>query len=271
MQRTECDQCGAPSKLKYCSERCKGASRRVPCAGCQQPIYLGRGSRPAGEARCRGCRKTEPRTGVVPPAITRECERCGQGFDVQRPSNPKRYCSVACANRIHGVARSPLDRRVSRAVREAAAPGLGYAARKALRDKWRAQGRRCTYCTNPATTIDHVLPLVRGGTNHEGNLAPCCKSCNSSKSGWTVIEWRTGRRLRPMDGALPWDHARGWPRRLRKPPSGEQLALNICDVCGRLTQNKTCSSDCHKDRMRNRYRLRVGIPIDAPLHSRAAG
>lgn len=271
---TPCGECGEPSLRKYCSQRCRDLSRRIPCAGCEKPIYRSSTSRPIGEACCRACRKEEPRAPAAAAAIARACARCGQVFKVNRPSNPKRYCGVPCANRINGVERSPTDRRVTRAAREASAPGLGPSARKALRDKWRAQGRQCIYCTNSATTIDHVLPLVRGGTNHEGNLAPCCKSCNSSKSGWTVIEWRTGKRLKPMDGALPWDHGRGRtlgrPVPVRKAPTGRQLVLNICDVCGQLSPNKTCSSDCHKDRMRNRYRLRVGIPIDAPLHSRAA-
>ena len=38
-------------------------------------------------------------------------------------------------------------------------------------------------------TIDHVIPLARGGTNYEGNLVPCCKSCNSSKQDRLPIEF----------------------------------------------------------------------------------
>lgn len=239
----------------------------LPCADCGKLMWNSSTSLPAGKARCRPCRKDHPLVAVARvAAIARNCDRCGLEFRVVHPSNPKRYCSLTCANSPRGVAQPLTDRRVTRRVRESSAPGLGQSARKALRDRWRVQGRRCIYCTNPATTIDHVLPLVRGGTNHEGNLAPCCKSCNSSKSGWTVVEWRTGKRLKPMAGELPWDHARGSPRRLRKPPVGEQLTLSICDVCGVLALRKTCSSDCHKVKMRNRYRERVGIPLDAPLY-----
>lgn len=36
-------------------------------------------------------------------------------------------------------------------------------------------------CTLVATTIDHVIPLSRGGTNWPSNLRPACKHCNSSK------------------------------------------------------------------------------------------
>jgi len=55
----------------------------------------------------------------------------------------------------------------------------------------------CVYCEarfDPASstrcrTIDHVLPLVRGGTNASDNLVPACKTCNSSKNKRTVEEW----------------------------------------------------------------------------------
>lgn len=31
-------------------------------------------------------------------------------------------------------------------------------------------------------TIDHVIPLSKGGTNDEENLVTCCSRCNSKKS-----------------------------------------------------------------------------------------
>lgn len=41
---------------------------------------------------------------------------------------------------------------------------------------------RCAYCPRPATTIDHVVPVSRGGRSHRGNLLPACVSCNSRKN-----------------------------------------------------------------------------------------
>jgi 5-methylcytosine-specific restriction endonuclease McrA len=70
------------------------------------------------------------------------------------------------------------------------APGLGYARQKDLLVKWKRQRRSCAYCSEPATTLDHIVPLSRGGTNWEGNLAPSCRPCNSSKNNWFVREWR---------------------------------------------------------------------------------
>ena len=43
----------------------------------------------------------------------------------------------------------------------------------------------CHYCGKkfPASelTMDHLVPLSRGGRSTKGNIVPCCKACNNSK------------------------------------------------------------------------------------------
>lgn len=51
---------------------------------------------------------------------------------------------------------------------------------------WAKTDGRCVYCgiqTNPFSTfsIDHVVPVSKGGTDDLANLVPCCRSCNSRK------------------------------------------------------------------------------------------
>jgi 5-methylcytosine-specific restriction endonuclease McrA len=45
------------------------------------------------------------------------------------------------------------------------------------RDQW-----TCFYCMQPATTVDHVIPIIQGGDPiaYE-NLVSCCVTCNSRK------------------------------------------------------------------------------------------
>jgi 5-methylcytosine-specific restriction endonuclease McrA len=45
------------------------------------------------------------------------------------------------------------------------------------RDQW-----TCFYCMQPATTVDHVIPIKAGGDPLAyDNLVSCCTSCNSRK------------------------------------------------------------------------------------------
>lgn len=65
----------------------------------------------------------------------------------------------------------------------------------------------CVYCAAPATTVDHVVPLARGGREHPDNLVPACGPCNFSKSGRLLTEWDADRmahaiRVSPKVAAL---------------------------------------------------------------------
>jgi len=50
----------------------------------------------------------------------------------------------------------------------------------------------CHYChkkvTPDAVTMDHIVPVSRGGTSTKGNVVPCCKACNSKKAYLTSAE-----------------------------------------------------------------------------------
>lgn len=48
----------------------------------------------------------------------------------------------------------------------------------------------CSYCgSDKNITLDHVIPLAKGGTNLTNNLICCCKSCNRSKAHTEISEW----------------------------------------------------------------------------------
>ena len=50
----------------------------------------------------------------------------------------------------------------------------------------------CHYCQQkfPAEelTMDHIVPVARGGKSTRGNIVPCCKECNSEKKYLTPAE-----------------------------------------------------------------------------------
>ena len=51
----------------------------------------------------------------------------------------------------------------------------------------------CHYCRHEfrrsELTMDHVVPVVRGGYSKRGNVVPCCKDCNNQKQSMLPVEW----------------------------------------------------------------------------------
>jgi 5-methylcytosine-specific restriction endonuclease McrA len=52
----------------------------------------------------------------------------------------------------------------------------------------------CFYCrrrmARAALTMDHVVPLGRGGRSVRGNVVPACKDCNTRKKSLLPVEWQ---------------------------------------------------------------------------------
>ncbi len=51
----------------------------------------------------------------------------------------------------------------------------------------------CHYCRMEVgrenLTMDHVVPLSRGGRSTKGNIVACCKDCNNRKKYLLPVEW----------------------------------------------------------------------------------
>ncbi len=51
----------------------------------------------------------------------------------------------------------------------------------------------CHYCNSQVgsdmLTMDHLVPLSRGGKSIRGNLVPACKECNNKKKNLLPMEW----------------------------------------------------------------------------------
>lgn len=69
-------------------------------------------------------------------------------------------------------------------------------ARDLRRSQWwrnRIAAGICHYCGEnfpPAElTLDHIVPLVRGGHSTRGNCVPACKTCNTAKRDLLPTEW----------------------------------------------------------------------------------
>ncbi len=51
----------------------------------------------------------------------------------------------------------------------------------------------CYYCGGKAPpkelTMDHIVPIIRGGKSTKNNVVPACKECNTKKKHSLPIEW----------------------------------------------------------------------------------
>ncbi|MCA2961237.1 MAG: HNH endonuclease [Silvanigrellales bacterium] len=67
--------------------------------------------------------------------------------------------------------------------------------REAKRSRWWQQKTArglCSYCGKKFTfkelTLDHIVPLSRGGTTSPGNVVPACRMCNKGKGIDTPLD-----------------------------------------------------------------------------------
>jgi len=55
-----------------------------------------------------------------------------------------------------------------------------------------AEGK-CYYCGREVPpqeiTMDHIVPIIRGGKSTKNNTVPACKECNNRKKHSLPIEW----------------------------------------------------------------------------------
>jgi 5-methylcytosine-specific restriction endonuclease McrA len=55
-----------------------------------------------------------------------------------------------------------------------------------------AEGR-CYYCNKEVhpkeLTMDHIVPIIRGGKSTKRNIVTACKECNNKKKYMLPIEW----------------------------------------------------------------------------------
>ena len=105
--------------------------------------------------------------------------------------NPKRIIRNVRAYQARNADTERLRKRASnrrRHGRMAEGPGLSVETVRAL------LAQPCAYCGAPATTLDHDVPVSRGGVHGPENVVPACASCNFKKHTKTGEEFRAARK-----------------------------------------------------------------------------
>lgn len=150
----------------------------------------------------------------------KKCTKCGREklpncFSVDRQKKSGRYsrCKVCVRNNPKHVGAKKKEtctrRRDTRPFEHAAYIANRRAKKEGLSDvitekEWEEKARSktliCHMCDKQTTlergkdttcSLDHVLPLSRGGRNLIENIEPACVSCNRSRSNMTMEEFKS--------------------------------------------------------------------------------
>ena len=73
-----------------------------------------------------------------------------------------------------------------------------HKAREMRKTQWwkrKCDKGACHYCGRSfppkELTMDHIVPIARGGKTTKGNVVPCCKECNNQKKHRLPLEWES--------------------------------------------------------------------------------
>lgn len=207
-----CAKCGGEFSGRrrdaiYCSAKCKFRARKpsTPTGPNRQCSRCHAGNASRGHRWCGGCRREYDRARLLDPAHL-EAKRQRQRDDYAEITPEKRKRLTETNRRWlqseHGKAsHRRSDRRYSATERGRDRRRQRENRRRAKRasvdttltpEQWNEimgrSGGRCFYCKKKRRlTMDHVVPLSKGGAHAAYNVVPACGSCNSSKGAQRLL------------------------------------------------------------------------------------
>lgn len=117
------------------------------------------------------------------------CEECGSLF--QAATTSTRFCTRLCGQRNHRRRHKAIHALNQRARATTIRHTMYAITSRDIRRLTLRQNGECFYCRRVLVlTMDHVIPVSRGGVTSVGNLVLACRSCNSRKNNMTIMEFR---------------------------------------------------------------------------------
>lgn len=206
-----CQQCGADFQARtdgpgrYCSNSCKFAAMRLPS---EEKRARERDQRRANYLKNREARLQAAREYRTDPAMRDKVVQYGRRYYEANRSDllarHREYDAIP-ENRARRLAYQTANRdryATLMAMRRSEKYGLNE---HFLWTEWAALKRRAGYAClrcgagedSARLTVDHIVPLHRGGTNLIDNIQPLCGRCNRAK-GTSAIDYRFDLMQRPM-------------------------------------------------------------------------
>lgn len=184
----------------------------VPCADCAKRIQRGGQSARPGEARCRPCFLAHKARNRAHNASGYQkgcrCDVCREAVNAQNraqyakrnryvePDRTCMICGVAFSGRNHGAKtcsdECARQRQIVKAWTYQARKRGAFVAAVVPTEIFERDGWRCHICRRKiraatqwphprSASLDHLVPLSRGGTHEPANVATACLGCNSAK------------------------------------------------------------------------------------------
>lgn len=192
----QCSSCRGQQRVCVCGKTFKDTKTRCSsCRAAERVCACGTSYR-GTNSQCWNCRKKE-----------RDCKACGTRFvggksECSPCRSQLRQCacgtvykgqSLKCTTCFRASlpaevlsARARQARNARRARKYSANGGVPVTSRQYAEIR---RGGPCVYCGAQAESVDHVVPLSRGGAEHVDNLVPACGWCNLSKGNKLLDEW----------------------------------------------------------------------------------
>jgi hypothetical protein len=181
-----CASCGqVTTKPKFCSTRCNSAEKY-------------RRDLASGAERSKMDRRNAGRPSTARTSVSRPCERCGAKFVVSgRAVDIRRFCSRSCARRSRPV--TPGCGANGGHRRRARQYGCQYETGLSWRLLLVEDGPACWLCDGDVDptdkrrsgggvavgrrypSLDHVIPLARGGQHVRDNVRMAHMGCNTAR------------------------------------------------------------------------------------------
>lgn len=135
---------------------------------------------------------------------SKQCKQCGQVKLLSEFYAKRAECKECSKKRPYLKSATHKAQRFLYKERNREARKLPGAATTKEITSLLSNAHTCDYCGCELTkkSIDHIIPLSKGGTHELTNLSVCCPRCNSSKRATDVNDWMgkkmTKRRGRPQ-------------------------------------------------------------------------
>lgn len=193
----------------------------MSCRFCSVPLENPR-AKVCSDLACRRAYKAEWMRGQKRKQKTeswtpRACQGCGTPVPIERRSDAT-HCSRACIEKRRSAQGERLayyaeikdlkNERQRQYRQKNPARTRGYKEKRrrnsvgvVTEKDWASVLRQyrgcCAYCgVDGVMTMDHVIPLSRGGRHTVGNVVPACGPCNGSKFNKFLAEWQVFRLRR---------------------------------------------------------------------------